>query len=262
MPLWAQVLEDLRRRLGAGEFADRFPGDIELANQYRVSRHTVREAVRRLQGEGLLDRTRGRGTFVREPVIEQQLGTLYSLFRSVEEQGFSPRSIVRHLGIRRDEEAARVLGCRPQDPLVYLERVRLADEQPIVLDWSWMPARLARRLLKVDFTHTALYRELSERCGVRIDSGWERLDPVLPTAEQRQLLNLGPLTPALGIERLAYSNTAPVEWRHGVVRTDRFSFVARWSAQRVNARFEPSGNGGSRDQAPAVTAAGARPMRR
>lgn len=240
MPLWAQILDDLRRRLGEGEFAHRFPGDNELAAHYCVSRHTVREAVRRLHSEGVVDRGRGRGTFVLQPVIEQSLGTLYSLYRSVEEQGFVQRSIVRYLEERRDEQAAGVLGCDPEDPLIYLERLRLADDQPIVLDWSWMPARLARPLLEVDFGHTALYRELQERCRVPLDSGWERFHPVLPSAEQRRLLSLGARTPALGIERLAYWKSVPVEWRHGLVRTDRFSFVARWSANRVDAAFEPS----------------------
>lgn len=240
MPLWAQVLDDLRRRLGANEFARRFPGDNELAEHYGVSRYTVREALRRLHSEGVIERGRGRGTFVRQPVIEQSLGTLYSLFRSVEEQGYVQRSVVRCLDVRRDEQAASVLGCDPHEPLVYLERLRLADEQPVVLDCSWMPARITRPLLRVDFTHTALYRELQERCGVRLDSGWERFHPLLPNAEQRQLLGLGARTPALGIERLAHSNSVPVEWRHGIVRTDRFAFVARWSPNRVDAAFEPS----------------------
>ncbi|HUJ64650.1 MAG TPA: UTRA domain-containing protein, partial [Acidimicrobiales bacterium] len=100
--------------------------------------------------------------------------------------------------------------------------------------------RLARPLLRADFGHTALYRELQERCRIRLDTGWERFHPVLPNAEQRQLLGLRARTPALGIERLAYSNSVPVEWRHGLVRTDRFSFVARWTANRVDAAFEPS----------------------
>src|SRR5215831_9092676 len=110
LPLWAQVLGDLRRRLAGGEFRLRFPGDNELTEQYGVSRHTVREAVRRLQAEGVLERGRGRGTFVRHGAIEQPLGALYSLFRSVEEQGFVQRSVVRQLTIRHDEEAAEVLG--------------------------------------------------------------------------------------------------------------------------------------------------------
>ena len=239
LPLWAQVLGDLRRRLARGEFRSRFPGDEELTAQYGVSRHTVREAVRRLQIEGVIERGRGRGTFVRDRMIEQPLGALYSLFRSVEEQGFVQRSIVRRLEERRDEEAARVLGCAPDEPLVYLERLRLADDEPIVLDCSWLPAALARPLLDVDFTRTALYRELLDRCGIRPDAGWERIVPVLPGRQQRELLGLPARTPALAIERLASSETTPVEWRHGLVRADRFSFVARWSAQDLGAGFVP-----------------------
>ena len=110
MPLWAQVLGDLRARLARGEFTGRFPGDEELRAQYGVSRHTVREAVRRLQTEGVIERGRGRGTFVTGALIEQPLGALYSLFRSVEAQGFVQRSIVRYLEERRNEEAAKVLG--------------------------------------------------------------------------------------------------------------------------------------------------------
>jgi GntR family transcriptional regulator len=241
LPLWAQVLSDLRGRLARGEFTGRFPGDEELRETYGVSRHTVREAVRRLQAEGVIERGRGRGTFVTGALIEQPLGALYSLFRSVEAQGYVQRSVVRYLEERRDEEAAKVLGRAPDEPLVYLERLRLADDQPIVLDCSWLPATLARPLLKVDFTRTALYHELHAQCGLWPDAGWERLRPVLPTAEQRDLLGLGARTPALAIERRATSHGNPVEWRHGLVHADRFSYVARWAAEDRGAGFEPAG---------------------
>ena len=59
-PLWVQLLADLRRRLGAGEFSDAFPGELALVAEYRVSRHTVREALRRLREEGLVVAERGR----------------------------------------------------------------------------------------------------------------------------------------------------------------------------------------------------------
>ena len=102
------------------------------------------------------------------------------------------------------------------------------------------PASLARPLLQVDFTRTALYHELHAQCGLWPDAGWERLRPVLPTAEQRDLLGLGARTPALAIERRASSHGTPVEWRHGLVRADRFSYVARWAAQDLGAGFEPA----------------------
>lgn len=240
LPLWAQVLGDLRRRIALGEFRSRFPGDEELRAAYGVSRHTVREAVRRLQEEGIVERGRGQGTRVRDRVIEQPLGTLYSLFRSVEEQGFVQRSLVLRLEERVNDDAAKILGLACGEPLIHLERLRLADEQPVVLDSSWLPADLARPLLGVDFTRTALYQEMRARCGVRPNAGWERISPIMPDREQRRLLGLPAGRPVLAVERLACDDSTPVEWRHSLVRPDRFSYVARWSALKLGAGFEPA----------------------
>ncbi len=223
------MADDLRQRLDAGEFASHFPGDVELTTQYDVSRHTVRDAVRRLQEAGLVVRERGRGTHVRSPGLEQPLGTLYSLYRSIEDQGHQQRSIVRALEERHDAEAAGALALDPAAPLVYLERLRQADGRAFAVDCSWLPADIARPLLEADLSHTALYVELQERCGVRPRSGWERIRPVLPTPEQRRLLGTPARQPVFAIERVTEGPDGPLEWRHTVVRGDDFAFVARWS---------------------------------
>jgi GntR family transcriptional regulator len=238
LPLWAQVLEDLRKRISAGEFAHRFPGDRELVAHYGVSRHTAREAVRHLQTEGLLERRRGQGSFVTEPAIDQPVGTLYSLFRSIEEHGIVQESVVRFLELRHDEVAAEMLEC-PGQPLVYLERIRLGNGKPIALDCAWLPATIAQPLLGADFHHTALYEQLAERCGVRITGGWERIRPVIPDRQQRDLLEITSRQPAFAIERTGLAGGSPVEWRHSIVRGDRFSFVARWTSDDMATRFEP-----------------------
>ena len=165
MPLWSQVCDDLRRRLNANEFSGHFPGDGELMDGYKVSRHTVREAVRRLSDDGLVVRERGRGTRVISPGIEQPLGTLYSLYRSIEAQGYEQHSVVRVLDERTDAEATGVLGLADDEPMVYLERLRRAGDRALALDCSWLPASLARPLLNCDFSRTALYGELAERTG-------------------------------------------------------------------------------------------------
>ncbi len=240
LPLWEKVLEDLRKRIATGEFADRFPGDLELVAHYQVSRHTIREAVRHLQADGLLERRRGRGSYVTESVIDQPLGTLYSLFRSIEEQGIVQDSVVRHLEERTDDEAALMLG-RPGEPLFYLERLRLADGKPIALDCSWLPLPLAAPLLSIDFAHTALYEQLAAQCGIRVTSGWERIRPILPDRNQRDLLQITARQPAFAVERLGLYDGNPFEWRHSVVRGDRFTFVARWSSDQIDTAFEQTG---------------------
>src|SRR3954452_13648852 len=90
--LWQQLAADLQRRMDAGAFETAFPGEFELAEQYQVSRHTVREALRRMRRDGVIDSARGRGSSVSRPELEQPLGALYSLFRSVEITGAEQRS--------------------------------------------------------------------------------------------------------------------------------------------------------------------------
>ena len=240
VPLWAQLLDDLRRRLASGELTDRFPTDRELTEHYGVSRQTARDAVRHLREEGLVTRERGRGSFVRQPTIEQSLGALYSLFRSIEDQGFTQRSEVRHLVQRRDEEAAGHLGLHADAPLVFVERVRFADDEPVAVDCSWLPATRALPLLSADLTHTALYAELADRCGVRITGGSEHIRPAMATAEQRRLLGIRPRQPVFAIERLAVDDHGPVEWRHAVVRGDRYAFTASWGADAQAPVLSPS----------------------
>ena len=231
LPLWAQVLEDLRRRLDGGEFAAQFPTDNDLIDHYGVSRHTVREAVRRLQDEGVVNRERGRGTFVTAPALERSwgAGVVYSLFRSVESQGYEQRSEVLDLSETTDDAVADRLALAAGEPLVRLERLRLVDGQPLAHDVVWLPASVARPLLGVDFTHTALYDELASRCGVRPTSGTERVYAVVPDRAEGELLRLGPRQAVFAMERTSHAGSEPIEWRETLVRGDRYSFVATWS---------------------------------
>lgn len=228
VPLWAQLLQDLRRRLDSGELTDRVPSEAELSAAYGVSRQTVREALRRLVAEGRLDRQRGRGTEVRQVEFEQPLGGLSSLFRLIEAEGVAQTNEVLALDERRDPTVAGVLGLDPATPLVYLERLRLAGGRPLALDRAWMPATLAHPLLEVDFHRTALYDELARWCGVRPDRGLEEIRPVLPGADDRRRLGLGPRDAALSVERHTWAADAPVELRRILLRGDRIGLVARW----------------------------------
>lgn len=229
LPLWAQISDDLRRLIGGGAFSDRFPTEAELMRSYGVSRHTVREALRRLAAEGLVVAERGRGTFV-APRFEQPLGAMYSLFRSIESHGVVQRSEVRRLEVGSDARAARRLGLRSTTKLVILERRRFAADEPLAVDTAWIPASLGNPLLAADFTHTALYDELARRCGTHLDSGEESITPVVPGAEQRRLLGIRARTGAFFLERIGRAQGTAVEYRETLIRGDRYRFVAGWSS--------------------------------
>ena len=230
LPLWAQLEADLRRRLEAGEFDDGFPTDLVLTNSYEVSRHTVREAVRHLNKAGVLRRERGRGTVVNRSEFEQSLGTLYSLFDSVEAAGTEQTSEVLTLAKVADSAAAGHLELEEDADLVLLERLRLAGGNPLAVDRAWFPLSIAAPLLDVDWTHTALYSELAKVGAPVPNQGWERLTPLTPTPADRKRLGLKSGVATFFLERLGSRDGVPVEWRTTTIRGDRYRFVANWSA--------------------------------
>jgi GntR family transcriptional regulator len=232
VPLWAQLHEDLRRRSEAGEFADAFPPEMDLVAQYEVSRNTVREAMRRLRSDGLVVASRGRRPRLAEDTeIVQPLGALYSLFASVEASGLEQRSEVRALEVRTDADAAGHLGRPAAQPLLYLERLRLAGGEPLALDRVWVPEDLGAPLLSVDFAHTGFYDEFLDRAGIALSGGREQIRAMVPSADDCSLLGLRKHGAALAIERLGCAKGEPVEWRHTLVRGDRFSVMAEFSAR-------------------------------
>ncbi|HLH84039.1 MAG TPA: GntR family transcriptional regulator [Trebonia sp.] len=230
VPLWAQLRDDLRRRLRAGAFREAFPGELALVAEYGVSRQTVRAALRELRAEGVVVAERGRRPRLAEPTaITQPLGALYSLFASVEAAGLRQTSVIRGRDLRADGVIADRLGLEASTPLFRLERLRLADGEPLALDTVWLPADLGAPLLEADFTHTGLYDELAARTGVRLEGGREHIRAVVPTRAEQRHLQIPPTTGALAISRLGYAAGRPVEWRHTLIRGDRFSLLAEFS---------------------------------
>lgn len=229
LPLWAQLLADLRRRVAVGELDERFPTDEELRHQYGVSRQTVREALRRLQGEGLIVRQRGRGTALAGPPLEQPLGALYSLARTAKDLGLREHSEVRAQERAPAGEAAEHLGLGSDEEVVLIERLRYVGDEPISLHRSWLPVHLAAGLLDADLRSGSLYDVLAERCGVRVTGGREWIHPEVPDPALRELLHLTPDAAVLVVERLATAGDDPVEWRRSLVRGDRYAFRADWS---------------------------------
>lgn len=230
MPLWAQLQQELTRRLAAGAFDSAFPGELELVEAYGVSRHTVRESLRRLRDAGVLESSRGRVTQVRRS-IEQPLGSLYSLFREVEARGMSQTNEVLALRREHHPEAAAALGLPDDTALVHLERLRLADEEPLAHDRVWLPADLAAPLLLADFTRSALYDELAARCGVRLTGGRERITACRPPTAVQKLLRLPRGQACLRVERTGSVGDRAIEHRVTLVRGDRYAVIADWSAK-------------------------------
>lgn len=238
VPVWRQVERDLRDRLAAGEFATSFPGELELTQQYAVSRHTVREALRQLRAAGTITSGRGRRPRVVPAVITQPTGVAYSLFSSVEAAGLPQVSVVRVKDVRADGVIAARLGLEESTPLFHLERLRLAGDEPLALDRAWLPASIAEPLLATDFRRTSLYDELLALTGIPVTGGEETVRAVIPTRPEHAALGLVAPAAVFAVERTATSSGVPVEWRHTLIRADRF-----WLTSELASRPAPGNPG-------------------
>ncbi|MDO8337073.1 MAG: GntR family transcriptional regulator [Microcella sp.] len=226
-PLWEAVRDDLLERVRSGEFSDSFPGEISLAGEYGVSRGTIRAALRPLRESGVVSAHRGQRPRIVVDQAPGSFGPVYSLFEAVTAAGFSQRSRVISQGFTRNAHAAGQLE-RPDDEMLFeLVRLRLADDSPLAVDRIWLPSEIGEALLDVDFSETALYRQLAKKCGISLDGGSEELRAETADAGLARQLQCAPGTTLFRIDRIAWSRGRAIEFRRTCVIADRY--VARTS---------------------------------
>lgn len=203
-----------------------------MIEKYKVSRQTVREAVRRLEQDGVVVRHRGRGTTLTEARFEQQLGTLYSLFRELERSGRHQSSkVLTQESVLNDNLAAK-FNMHESDEFFHLERVRYADLLEVAIDNVYIPMKFASPLLEVNFEHTGLYDELEKLCHICPTKGEERLSPVLLTDSECELLGTEPPTAAYMILRYTYYGGQILEYRKTIIRGDRYCFISSFDTSK------------------------------
>lgn len=141
---YEQIARYLRELIDEAEPGDRLPSDAELCQRFDVSRMTARQAVQLVAADGLVERKRGVGTFVKSRPVERDLGSPLSFSENMRSRGMTPSSEM--LSWQRVEPSSveqTALGLGPDDRAYALERLRLADGTPMALERAVMPESLA-----------------------------------------------------------------------------------------------------------------------
>jgi GntR family phosphonate transport system transcriptional regulator len=141
--LWRQVADGIERGIADGRFAagERLPGEMEIAETYRVNRHTVRRALAALAERGLVRAERGSGTYVEAPRIAYPLRSRTRFSEIVGAGGREPRGQL--IGASEEaatRELARLLDLKAGATLIRIEALRLADRTPICVGTTWLAA--------------------------------------------------------------------------------------------------------------------------
>lgn len=228
LPLYYQLkqilLSELRERgLKPG---DRLPGDHELCGSFKVSRTVVRQALAELETEGVIERVKGRGTFVAQHKTSERLvQSLTGLYEDVAARGSHLRSDVRRLEVApADEEIAARLQLGPGEPVIVIARLRFVDEEPWVLVTTYVPYALAPGLVREDLRDQSLYALLEGKYGVALRHGDRSVEAAVASAELADDLDIAVGDPVLVLRSLVYGNTGPVEMFVAYHRGDRSRF--------------------------------------
>ncbi len=212
------ILIDLARTLAPG---DLLPSERQLCLDHRVSRITVRQAVKQLVNDGLLVSVRGKGTFVAARTARSRLH-LASFTDEMRRMGLEPSTVLLscELAVPPPRTAA-ALGMAERARAYHIRRLRLADKLQISVDDGWYPQRLFPGLDELDLT-SSIYRALADRYGYTIDRAEQTVGSSEATTEMSTLLGLAPRRPVLVADRVSYSGDTAVEHALTTYRGDRY----------------------------------------
>ncbi|MFI6735006.1 GntR family transcriptional regulator [Nonomuraea sp. NPDC050451] len=197
-PLYERIEKQLRRRIDAAADGDPFPSEPRLAQEFEVSRMTVRAALAGLERDGLLERVPGRGSFVRKAAAARPVGTLLSFHDQALALGKTPRSRVLDAAVRpaSPQEVAALYPDAPFAPasVVAISRVRLFGSLPVAIEHAVFPAALDK-LLTADLETGSLHNTL-RRLGLHPTLGSSVLT-ARTADDDASVLDVDPTTPML-----------------------------------------------------------------
>jgi GntR family transcriptional regulator len=227
LPFYYQLSELLRSQIMTGVLApgDMLPTENELIDRCQVSRATVRQALDLLVRDGLIYRRRGRGTFVAHPSIEQGISRIISFTEDMLQRGLRPGTevLVREL-IPASDDIAAALGIMPGDELAHLRRLRLADDEPLSIEDSYLVHRWCRGVLDEDYASQPLRLTLERVYKVRLVRATQKIRATVATREQADRLGIRTGAALLFIERVSYSDQdIPIEFLQTYHRGDRYT---------------------------------------
>jgi len=201
------------------------PTEPELMEKYDLSRITVRRGLNRLVNEGLIYRQQGRGSFVAERTLEQGLTRIISFTEDMKQRGLTPRTEVLFSDlVPAPEDVAASLDLQPGVEMARIERLRIANDEPLSIEESYLVHSYCPGILNEDFADSPLRESLEGNFGIQIVRANQIIRAVRASTRQARLLAITARSPLLFFERVSYSQqNLPVEFLRIHYRGDRYS---------------------------------------
>jgi GntR family transcriptional regulator len=237
LPRYYQLKEIMREKIRTGEWkaGSLIPSERELGEMYGISRMTARQAITELVNEGLFYREQGRGTFVSQHKITQQLIHLTGFTEDIRVRGQRPGTKVLSAMMQpANEKTAERLRIAPGQMIYCLQRLRLADEEPLAIELSQLSFPGCERLLDEDLEHNSLYRTLEIKYGLPLVEAEQELEASVAGEDEAQLLHIAIGSPVLLTRRTTYTDRdQPIEYACSTYCGSKYTFYTSMKREQL-----------------------------
>ncbi|HEY8364533.1 MAG TPA: GntR family transcriptional regulator [Haloplasmataceae bacterium] len=226
LPLYYQLYEIILNQINSGIFKehDKIPSEREFCDKYNISRSTIRQAINELERDGYVYKRHGKGIFVCPKTLKQDLFRFYSFTEEMKKLGKKPTSEVINFEIINDVKIANKMKISINDNLYKITRLRLADDEPVIIETSYLPVNRFPNLTREKLDNTVMYDIFREEYGVDFSKAEEIFKPVITRSHEARILNIKNDIPSMMIERYAYEGDKIIIYSVNIARGDKFEY--------------------------------------
>lgn len=228
IPYYLQIKEILEERIFNNIYSvnSLMPSETVLAEEFGVTRATIRNALKELKNAGLIYTEKGKGTIIKSPKIEQSLLKFYSFGREFKNSPYDIGSkVISKEKITPTLDLTEKLQVDEKSFLFKVKRLRLFNSIPMILETSYIPEYIAGNIINEDLENKSIYDLLEEKYGVKIIKAKEYIEPKISDEIEANLLEIPLQSPVFYTERITLApGNKPVELRRSIIRGDKFKF--------------------------------------
>ena len=232
MPIYEQIKNDIVDKIENGIYVPgvRLPSERQLAEEYAVSRVTVRQAVGELVNKGILHKKVGTGTYVRATKVEQSLVQLKGIIEELRQHGYNVSIRVIETVYVKWSSKNRMLWENLKldrgEKVYKIKRVIMANNQPLLIDYNYFPEEIGRKYEMLDVSKDVIFRAL-EALGYHVEYATQKVSAKNATREQARLLQIEERDAVLEVERLTFSGSdVPLIYTRAVYVGTKYSYSA------------------------------------
>jgi len=229
IPIYVQIEDILKQKIMLGEYkvGESIPSERDLSEQFHVSRMTVRQSITNLVNDGLLYRSKGRGTYVASPKLEQPLNGLTSFTEDMRARGLEPSSkVLRFEKIIPPFDISRELLLEKDEEVFFIVRIRNADHEPMAIERTYIPVNIFPDLDQNKITGS-LYALVEDTYQRKIGKAIQQMEASIVSKDDSKYLHIDTNAVVLIIKRTSFlEDGQPFEIVRSAYRADRYKFIS------------------------------------